>query len=98
MSIVISDDNKWLVAGFEAGSVTVWDLMTMNPLKTVASLVADSPTVIKVLFWKGNSDFLSLDSSGNVTLHTIEKYIWTGVRLYKMVIFTWLWRMSISSI
>jgi hypothetical protein len=80
MSIVISDDNKWLVAGFEAGSVTVWDLMTMNPLKTVASLVADSPTVIKVLFWKGNSDFLSLDSSGNVTLHTIEKYIWTGVR------------------
>lgn len=62
----------------------MWDIATSAVVKTVASLAPESPSIIKVLFWKGNSDFLSLDSGGNAVLHTIEKYIWTGVRSRKL--------------
>lgn len=62
----------------------LWDTATTAVVKVVLSLVSDTPQVLKVQFWKGNSDFLSLDTSGNVVLHTIEKYLWTGVRSRKL--------------
>jgi WD40 repeat protein len=84
MSLCISDDNKWLVCGFEAGSIVLWDLATSSVVKTVTGVAFESPSIVKVQFWKGNTDFLSLDSSGNVVLHTIEKYLWTGIRSRKL--------------
>lgn len=80
ISVVMSEDSKWLVAGFEGGGIGLWDLASLSLVKTVPSIVAGSPTIIKLLFWKGNTDFLSLDSAGNVILHTIEKYVWTSIR------------------
>jgi WD40 repeat protein len=71
ISIAMSDDSKWLIAGYECGSIGLWDLPSLSLVKTVPTTIPESPTIIKLLFWKGNTDFLSLDSSGNVLLHTI---------------------------
>lgn len=83
-SICISDDNRWLVTAFDSGSVALWEATTGSLIKTVNSLVEGSPSIIKIQFWKGNSDFLTIDTQGNVILHTIEKYLWTGVRSRKL--------------
>lgn len=84
VSIAMSEDSKWMVVGFEGGGVGLWDLASLSLVKTVPSMMQDSSKIVKVLFWKGNTDFLSVDMTGNVILHTIEKYVWTSIRSRKL--------------
>lgn len=51
-SLCMSDDSKWLVCGFEAGSVVLWDLATTSVVKKVAGVARERPSVTKVQFEK----------------------------------------------
>jgi hypothetical protein len=69
ISVSISRDNKYLVAGHETGLITVWDLYYFSLSKIE---VMGKTKVVKVLFCCDESSyFIGNDSEGNVIMYTL---------------------------
>lgn len=84
LSLDISRDSKYMVAGFANGAITVWDLSYFTLAKTIPS--ASGQPITKVGFCSdAYSEFVSVDLDGNVFLHTVEKYVWVSVRNKRLV-------------